>query len=189
MYLRPVSYLVLFILFMSIVLVIALRIYYLKRKVVINERQFSRLLELAHRSLESLDVPIGALLIYQNEIIGEGYNTVLHSSDAGGHAEINAISDALKRLGMERFSSLDRNSLFLVTTFEPCLMCAGAFINYNIKQVYYLKDKDFLYLAKEGVRFFRYYVHRGRIQHTGEQDRLFEQHPGYPLRRINAGAK
>ena len=188
MYLRLLSYLFLFILFTSIVMAMIVRLHRLKRKVLLNENQFSKLLELARRSLESLDVPIGALLIYQNEIIGEGYNTVLRNSDAGGHAEINAISDALKRLGMERFSSLERNSLFLVTTFEPCLMCAGAFINYNIKQVYFLKEKDSMYLSKEGARFIRYYFRRRKIKHAGEQNTLFEQHPGYPLRKVNAGA-
>lgn len=152
----------------------------------LSEHQRDRLLTLAKQSLESLDVPIGALLIYQNEIIGEGCNTVLRTSDAGGHAEMNAISDAIKRLGMERFSSLDRGSLFLITTFEPCLMCAGAFINYNIKQVYFLKAKDFIYLSKEAARFIRYYFRRGKMKHTGEQDVLFEQHPHYPLRKVNA---
>lgn len=187
MYLWLLIYLLLLILFISIVLVLTVRLHRLKRKVLLNENQFSRLLELARRSLESLDVPIGALLIYQNDIIGEGYNTVLRASDAGGHAEINAISDALKRLGMERFSSLDRNSLFLVTTFEPCLMCAGAFINYNIKQVYFLKEKDFMYLSKEGARFLRYYFRRRKMKHAGEQDTLFEQHPCYPQRQVNTG--
>jgi tRNA(Arg) A34 adenosine deaminase TadA len=145
----------------------------------------ARMLALAKQSLESLDVPIGALLIYQNEIIGEGYNTVLHTSDAGGHAEMNAISDAIHRMGMEQFSALDRASLFLVTTFEPCLMCTGAFINYNIKKVYFLKEKDILYLMKEAMRFIRYYFYRGKMNHTGEQDALFEQHPRYPLRKVN----
>ena len=161
------------------------KIYLLRPAIKLSEQQLARLLALARQSLESLDVPVGALLLYQNEIIGEGCNTVLLASDAGGHAEINAISGAIHRLGMEQFSALDRASLILFTTFEPCLMCTGAFINYNIKNVYFLKEKDTLYLTKEALRFVRYYVRRGKMHHAGEQDALFEQHPRYPLRKEN----
>ena len=164
---------------------VVLKLYLLRPTIKLSVQHMARLLALAKQSLESLDVPIGALLIYQNEIIGEGCNTVLHASDAGGHAEINAISHAIHRMGMEQFSALDRASLFLVATFEPCLMCTGAFINYNIKNVYFLKEKDTLYLMKEAMRFIRYYFRRGKMNHKGEQDALFEQHPQYPLRKVN----
>jgi tRNA(Arg) A34 adenosine deaminase TadA len=152
----------------------------------LSDRHMARLLALAKRSLESLDVPIGALLIYQDEIIGEGYNSVLRTSDAGGHAEINAISSAIQRMGLERFSALDRTALMLVTTFEPCVMCTGAFLNYNIRNVYFLKEKDTLYMTKEVWRFVRYYLRRGKMHHAGEQDALFEQHPQYPHRSVRA---
>jgi len=178
--------LVVLILGLMLVCYIFFKIYHVRHTIKLSEDQMARLLALAKQSLESLDVPIGALLLYENKIIGEGYNTVLRASDAGGHAEINAISDAIKRLGMERFSSLERDFLILVTTFQPCLMCVGSFINYNIKQIYFLKEKDFLYLSKEGARFFRYYFQRRKLKHSGEQDALFEQHPQYPLRKVNA---
>ena len=169
-------------------LYVCLRIYRAPHQKKLTEYQMTRLLALAEKSLESLDVPVGALLIYHDEIIGEGCNTVLRESDAGGHAEINALSDAIERLGMEQFLSLDRTSLYLVTTFEPCLMCTGAFLNYNIKQIYFLKAKDFIYLAKGGARFIRYYFRRGKMTHNGEQDSLFERHPHYPQRKIRSGA-
>jgi tRNA(Arg) A34 adenosine deaminase TadA len=165
------------------------KLYLIRRAVKLSDQHMARLLTLAKQSLESLDVPIGALLIYQNEIIGEGYNTVLRTSDAGGHAEINAISNAIQRMGMEQFSALDRASLFLVTTFEPCLMCTGAFMNYNIRNVYFLKEKDTLYLMKDAMRFIRYYFQRRDMNHAGEQDVLFEQHPQYPLRKVNPEAE
>ena len=167
---------------------VVLKLYLLRPTIKLSVQHMARLLALAKQSLDSLDVPIGALLMYRNEIIGEGYNTVLCTSNAGGHAEINAISDAIKRLGMERFSLLDRKSLVLVTTFEPCLMCAGAFMNYNIRRVYFLKEKDAVYLSKEGVRFIRYYLQRRKIKNDGEQDILFELHPHYPMRKVNADA-
>ena len=163
------------------------KIYRIRHYRILTGRQMSRLLELAKLSLESLDVPVGALLIYNGEIIGEGYNTVLRVSEAGGHAEINALTDAMKRLGIDRFSSLRRESLFLVTTFEPCLMCAGAFLNYNIRNVYFIKEKDSLYQAKEVARFIRYYFTRVKIKNDGEQDALFRQHPHYPKNRTGTG--
>jgi tRNA(Arg) A34 adenosine deaminase TadA len=164
------------------------RIFRMRYSLKLSAFHMARLLALAKKSLESLDVPVGALLIYRDEVIGEGYNTVLRTAEAGGHAEINAISDAIKRLGMEGFSLCDREFLFLVTTFEPCLMCAGAFLNYNIRRVYFLKEKDFLHLSKERLRFIRYYFQRVKMKHHGEQDALFHQHPHYPLRKVNARA-
>lgn len=69
-----------------------------------------RLMVLAKRSLETLDVPIAAVLMYGETVIGEGFNTVLRNSQAGEHAEINAISSAMKELGMEEFRRLDRKN-------------------------------------------------------------------------------
>jgi tRNA(Arg) A34 adenosine deaminase TadA len=165
------------------------KLYLIRRTLKLSDQHMTRLLTLAKQSLESLDVPIGALLIYQNEIIGEGHNTVLRTSDAGGHAEMNAISNAIRRMGMKQFSTLDRASLFLVTTFEPCVMCTGAFMNYNIKNVYFLKEKDTLYLTKDALRFIRYYLQRRKLNHAGEQDALFEQHPHYPRHNVNIASE
>ena len=158
------------------------RIHRLKGKVVLTEEQRTRLLELAARSLESSDVPVGALLIYEGKIIGEGYNEVLRNSKAGEHAEINAISSSIAAMGMVKFSSLDRNSLVLISTFEPCLMCAGAFINYNIQHVLFMKEKDLIYSGREEGLFVRYLLQRRQIRSNREQDILFEKHPAYPGR-------
>ena len=57
-----------------------------------------RLAEIAIQSLPSKDVPVAAILIYNNKIIGEGFNTVNKDSNAAGHAEINAISNAIKHI-------------------------------------------------------------------------------------------
>jgi tRNA(Arg) A34 adenosine deaminase TadA len=163
--------------------IIHTRIHRLKSQVVLTEKQYARLLELAERSLESSDVPVGALLLYKGIIIGEGYTTVLRNAKAGEHAEVNAISSAIAVMGMEKFSSLDRGSLILVSTFEPCLMCAGAFINYNIHNVYFMKEKELSYTGKEEAHFFRYLLQRKKIRNNDEQTSLFEKHPDYPARK------
>ncbi len=155
----------------------------LRRPIVLTKEQYSRLLELAERSLETSDVPVGAILLYKDEIIGEGFNTVLRNAKAGEHAEVNAISAAIKNLGMEQFAVLERDSLLLATTFEPCLMCAGAFINYNIQNVFFMKEKDFSYTAKEEALFVRYLLRRKPIKSGNEQDVLFEKHPDYPQKK------
>ena len=159
------------------------RIHRLRRKIILTKKHYDRLLELAERSLDSFDVPVGALLIYEGAIVGEGYNTVLRNAKAGEHAEVNAISNAIGAMGMEKFSSLDRGSLILVSTFEPCLMCAGAFINYNIQNVYFMKEKEVSFTAKEELRFIRYLFLRKQVKNNDEQAFLFEKHPGYPAKK------
>jgi tRNA(Arg) A34 adenosine deaminase TadA len=159
------------------------RIHRLRRKIILTKKHYDRLLELAERALDSSDVPIGALLLYKGIIIGEGYNTVVRNAKAGEHAEVNAISNAIAAMGMEKFSSLDRGSLVLVSTFEPCLMCAGAFINYNIQNVYFMKEKEVSFTAKEELRFIRYLFRRKQAENNDEQASLFEKHPGYPAKK------
>jgi tRNA(Arg) A34 adenosine deaminase TadA len=175
------QWLALFIVFCAILLYVThTRLHRLRGTVVLTEEQRTRLLDLAEISLQSSDVPIGALLLYQGKIIGEGYNTVLRNRKAGEHAEVNAISGAVAAMGMDKFSSLDRRELVLISTFEPCLMCGGAFVNYNIQNVFFMKEKDFSYTGKEEVLFVQYLLRRRQVKNNCEQDLLFEKHPGYP---------
>lgn len=157
-------------------------LYRVKRRVKLPAGQLATLQTLAERALASLDVPVGAILVYEDAIIGAGYNTVLSDGAAAGHAEINAISDALRRLGAEKFAALDRRMLVLISTFEPCLMCAGACINNNIRQLYFLKEKDFLTSAKECACYSRYLIRRKQSRHHAMQEELFARHPHYPGR-------
>jgi tRNA(Arg) A34 adenosine deaminase TadA len=168
---------------MPLVIVIAAQKYSsLRRRVEIDPGLRERLVELAKRSLDSMDVPVGSLLLYDGAVIGEGYNTVLREKSAGGHAEINAITCALGMMGYEKFSSLDRRKLVLVTTFEPCLMCAGACVNYNIRSVYYMQPKNPSELLAERKSYAAYLFRRLRLQNRGEQLELFRLHPDYPGR-------
>jgi tRNA(Arg) A34 adenosine deaminase TadA len=171
---------------LSVVCIVMIqKLSWFRRRIELDGGLLSRLQALAKQSLESMDVPVGALLLYDRAIIGEGYNTVLRENSAGGHAEINAISSALDAMGSDRFALLDRSKLVLVSTFEPCLMCTGACINYDIRTVYYLEGKDAPELLAEGSSYVRYLFRRMRIRNRGEQVALFNQHPRYPKRRIN----
>ena len=76
------------------------------------------------------EVPVGAVVVRDGEIIGRGRNTREYGKNALGHAEISAIDQACKRLGGWR---LTRCTLYV--TLEPCPMCAGAIISARIPRV------------------------------------------------------
>ena len=134
---------------------------------------------LGSRAIESLDVPVASLLVYRNTVIGRGYNTVLRDANAGGHAEINAISDALRTLGAEGFDALDRDDLVLITTFEPCAMCKGAIMEYRIERVGFVEPKSLRHHAAQGLKELNYELFKVQLAPAGLQDSLFRLHPGY----------
>jgi tRNA(Arg) A34 adenosine deaminase TadA len=138
------------------------------------------LVHLALNSLESRDVPVASLLIYRDKVIGKGYNTVVKNAKAGEHAEINAISKAIDSLGFQRFQTLDRDSLWLLSTYEPCMMCAGAIVIYNSQHVCFLKEKSFNHNLRHDARLMRYFLKRKTLGSNSLQDSLFYLHPDYP---------
>ncbi len=133
----------------------------------------------AATALLSLDVPVGAVILYNNSILSTGYNTVLKNGNAGGHAEINAISNAIQKIGLDAFSKLDRKNLVLVTTFEPCMMCRGALIEYNIRHVLFMKEKGLMHWLKNDTKEFRYELNKKQIEGAEKQDSLFRMHPEF----------
>ena len=92
----------------------------------------SRALQLAEQALISDDVPVGAVIVYENHIIAEAFNTREKEKNALHHAEIKALNDACKTLGGWRLHKCD-----MFVTLEPCMMCAGAIINARINRVFY----------------------------------------------------
>lgn len=77
------------------------------------------------------EVPIGCVIVYQDNIIGRGYNRRMVDKNTLSHAELNAIKKASKKLDDWR---LDDCELYVTT--EPCQMCAGAIVQARIKKVY-----------------------------------------------------
>jgi tRNA(adenine34) deaminase len=86
----------------------------------------------ARLALQKNEVPIGAVIVYNQQIVGRGHNVRESSLDATGHAEIMAIRDANQNLGAWRLSDCD-----LYVTLEPCPMCAGAILQARIRNVYF----------------------------------------------------
>lgn len=142
-----------------------------------------RLVVLGKEALASGDVPIAAVLLYHGEVIGEGYNTVVRTGNAGEHAEVNAISAAIRSVGAEKFRALDRKELLLVSTFEPCVMCIGACINNGITRVAYLQPKNGRDRWKELRAMLLHVLRRGRLPGHGEQIELFRLHPDFGKQR------
>jgi tRNA(adenine34) deaminase len=88
-------------------------------------------LELArHAESSEGEVPVGAVVVLDGRIIGEGWNRNIRSSDPTAHAEIVALRDAGRRVGNYRFPGAS-----LYVTLEPCAMCAGAIVHARIARV------------------------------------------------------
>ena len=87
-------------------------------------------LEEARAATEHEDVPVGALVIVEGEVVSSRHNERQLTGDPTAHAEILALRDAATRLGTWRLDAAT-----LVTTLEPCPMCAGAAVNARIKHV------------------------------------------------------
>ena len=93
----------------------------------------SRALDLArHAEAAEGEVPVGAVLIADGKLIGEGWNRNIGASDPTAHAEVLALRDAGRRLGNYRFPGAE-----LYVTLEPCVMCAGAIVHARIARVIY----------------------------------------------------
>ena len=96
----------------------------------------TKIIELSKKSLESGDVPIGAIIVKDGKIIGEGYNTREKNNDVMGHAEINAIKDASKNL-----NSWNLQGSVMYVTLKPCSTCLSVIRESRVDFVYYLLDK------------------------------------------------
>lgn len=89
----------------------------------------------AKKAKEKKEVPIGAIIVFNDEIIGRGHNLVETNNNPTHHAEILAISEASKKRGWR----LDGCRLYV--TLEPCIMCTGAIVHSRIEEVVFsLKD-------------------------------------------------
>ena len=89
-------------------------------------------LDLAVQAEACGEVPVGAVLVKDGEIVGRGYNHPISAHDPTAHAEIVAMRDAAQRLSNYRLGGCD-----LYVTLEPCAMCAGAMLHARIARVIY----------------------------------------------------
>jgi tRNA(adenine34) deaminase len=112
-----------------------------------DEAFMRRALELARRAQEEGEVPIGALVVHDGKIVGEGWNRPIAASDPTAHAEIQALRAAALALKNYRLTGAS-----LYVTLEPCDMCVGAMFHARIaRAVYGAQDPKKLVLKNQVV--------------------------------------
>jgi len=89
-------------------------------------------LQEAEKALEENEVPVGAVVVKDNKIIGRGYNQIEKLKDATAHAEMIAITAASNHIGSWRL-----NVCSIYVTLEPCIMCTGAMLASRISELYF----------------------------------------------------
>ena len=89
-----------------------------------------RALELARRASMDDEVPVGAVLVLDGDMIGEGWNRPIGAHDPTAHAEVVAL-----RAGAQRLLNYRLDNSILYVTLEPCAMCMGAVLNARVRRV------------------------------------------------------
>ncbi|MEI6790587.1 MAG: nucleoside deaminase [Myxococcaceae bacterium] len=116
------------------------------QKQTIEEQWMAEALKLAHQAAQIGEVPIGAVVVCDGQIVGRGFNRREIDHNPLAHAEIIALQEASQTLGRWRLSGCT-----LYVTLEPCPMCAGALVNARVDRL--------VYAAKET---------KGRLNHEFE---------------------
>lgn len=89
-----------------------------------------RALEQAKKAEREGEVPVGAVLTFEDEIIAEAHNTPISTNDPSGHAEVNVL-----RKGAQIFNNYRLENTSLYVTLEPCMMCCGLLIHARVENL------------------------------------------------------
>jgi tRNA(adenine34) deaminase len=100
-----------------------------------DELWMEEALRSAQRALEAGEVPVGAVVVSDGQIVGRGWNRNITDRDPSAHAEILALREAGAAVGNHRLGDCE-----LFVTIEPCAMCAGALVQARIKRLIYGAD-------------------------------------------------
>ena len=95
-----------------------------------DEAWMRHALALARQAAAEGEVPVGAVLVKDGELISEGYNRPISNHDPSGHAEMIALREGAKKIGNYRLTGTT-----LYVTLEPCVMCAGAIIHARVQRL------------------------------------------------------
>ena len=129
-------------------------------------------LNLAKQGAEHGEVPVGAILVHNQQIIGQGFNEPIGRHDATAHAEIIALRDACRRLNNYRLPL----QTTLYVTLEPCTMCIGALIHARVDRLIYAASEpragmvgSQMNLAAESFYNHRIQVYKGLCREHSSQ--------------------
>ena len=100
-----------------------------------DELWMEEALRAAQRALEAGEVPVGAVVVFDGRIVGQGCNRNIAENDPTAHAEIVALREAGKNIANHRLGDCE-----LFATIEPCAMCAGAMVHARIRRLVYGAD-------------------------------------------------
>lgn len=125
-----------------------------------HEYYMSCALDEAKKALFINEVPIGAIIVKENKIIGRGFNSVIRDSSVLAHAELNAITDASKNTQNYRLTNCD-----MYVTVEPCYMCCMALIHARISTVYFDTQQPKTGAVISNEKFFENSSHNHKVNH------------------------
>jgi tRNA(adenine34) deaminase len=112
-----------------------------------DEQYMRRALDLARRAQDEGEVPIGAVVVHEEQVIGEGWNRPIAAADPTAHAEIQAMRAAAQKVSNYRLTGAT-----LYVTLEPCDMCVGAMFHARIaRAVFGASDPKKLVLKNQVV--------------------------------------
>ena len=113
----------------------------------------------AEKALAADEIPIGAVVVFENQIIGRGYNQTERLRDVTAHAEMLALTAAANYLGNKYLADCT-----LYVTIEPCVMCAGASYWAQLKAVVFGADEPKVGFRRHGLLLHRRTQLRGGVQ-------------------------
>jgi tRNA(adenine34) deaminase len=121
-------------------------------------------LQVARGAADAGEVPVGAVVVKEGQVLATGANSPIHSQDPTAHAEINALRAAALKLGNYRLDGCD-----LYVTLEPCAMCAGAILHARIRRVVYAVPQPKTGAAGSVLNLFE-----TRLNHQTQVDRVMD---------------
>ena len=128
----------------------------------IDEQMMGEALALARQASDAGEVPIGAVVVLDGQVVGRGFNQPISSGDPTAHAEVVAIREAARTVRNYRLTGST-----LYVTIEPCLMCVGAFVHARIGTVVYGAPEPRTGSLESTVRGADLPGHNHRVQVTG----------------------
>lgn len=130
-----------------------------------NEIYMKKAIKEAKKAYIKGDVPVGCIIVKDNQIISKAHNQKENKNNAIKHAEIIAISKACKKL-----KTWHLDDCILYTTMEPCMMCTGAIIQSRIKKIYYsISNETFGELEKYKLKNNKIEIKKNILANQSQQ--------------------